>query len=49
MVRLQFDNNKQYKVTVPKALVDAKGWKKSDELRFELDEKSNLVLKKVQK
>jgi len=45
MVKLQFDE-KQYKLTLPKALIEAKGWHKGIELRVELDEKGNLVLKK---
>jgi bifunctional DNA-binding transcriptional regulator/antitoxin component of YhaV-PrlF toxin-antitoxin module len=46
MVRLQYDNNKQYKVTLPKAIIDAKGWQKGDELKIALDAEGNLVLKK---
>lgn len=45
MVRLQFDSNNQYKITLPKALIDAKGWQKGDEIRIILDEKSNIILK----
>lgn len=45
MVRLQFDQNKQYKLTLPKALIDAKGWKKGDRIKIELDNEGNLVLK----
>jgi antitoxin component of MazEF toxin-antitoxin module len=45
MVRIQFDNNKQYKITLPKALVDAKGWQKGTEIKIELDSSGNLVLK----
>lgn len=45
MVRLQFDQNKQYKLTLPKALIDAKGWKKGDYIKIELDKDGNLVLK----
>ncbi|MBI5397926.1 AbrB/MazE/SpoVT family DNA-binding domain-containing protein [Candidatus Woesearchaeota archaeon] len=47
MVKLQYDNNKQYKVTLPKALIDAKGWKKGDEIKIELDVQGNLVLKRA--
>lgn len=47
MVKLQHDNNKQYKVTLPKALIDAKGWKKGDEIKIELDAQGSLVLKRV--
>ena len=44
VVSLQFDE-KQYKLTIPKALVEAKGWKKGIRLRVELDAQGNLVLK----
>ncbi|MBW2972211.1 AbrB/MazE/SpoVT family DNA-binding domain-containing protein [Candidatus Woesearchaeota archaeon] len=49
MVKLQFDNNKQYKITLPKALVDAKGWTKGSEVKVELDQQGNIVLKVVEK
>ena len=45
MVLLQFDQNKQYKLTLPKALIEAKGWKKGDRIKIELDKDGNLVLK----
>ncbi|MBW2996707.1 AbrB/MazE/SpoVT family DNA-binding domain-containing protein [Candidatus Woesearchaeota archaeon] len=45
MVKLQFDNNKQYKITLPKALIDAKGWSKGSEIKVELDQQGNLLLK----
>ncbi|MEA3429778.1 MAG: AbrB/MazE/SpoVT family DNA-binding domain-containing protein [Nanoarchaeota archaeon] len=45
--RLQFPNKKQYTITIPKSLVGAKGWKKGDELEFVLDNKGDIVLKKV--
>ncbi|MFC1753063.1 hypothetical protein ACFL96_06670 [Thermoproteota archaeon] len=44
MVRLQFDQNKQYKLTLPKALIEAKGWKKGDVIAVGLDETGNIVL-----
>ncbi|MFH1064206.1 MAG: AbrB/MazE/SpoVT family DNA-binding domain-containing protein [Candidatus Woesearchaeota archaeon] len=46
MVKLQFDNNKQYKITLPKALIDAKGWSKGSEIKIELDGQGNIVLKR---
>ncbi len=46
MVKLQFDNNKQYKITLPKALIDAKGWIKGAEIKIELDGQGNIVLKR---
>lgn len=48
MVKLQFDT-KQYKLTIPKALVEAKGWHKGTSLKLELDSLGNLVLKEVLK
>ena len=45
MVKLQFDNNKQYKLTLPKALIDAKGWTKGTEIKVVLDKEGNIVLK----
>ena len=44
-MKLQFDNNKQYKLTLPKALIDAKGWKKGSEIKIELDAEGNIILK----
>ena len=49
MIKLQFVNGKQYKITLPKSIVEAKGWKKGDELKLEIDEKGNLVIKKEEK
>ena len=43
MVKLQFDNNKQFKLTLPKALIDAKGWKKNDLIKIELDSDGNIA------
>ena len=47
MVKLQFDSNKQFKVTLPKQILLAKGWKKGDEIKIELDDNGNLILKKI--
>ncbi len=44
---LQFPNNKQFTLTIPKDLVLAKGWKKGYILEFIFDDKSNLIMKKV--
>ena len=49
MVKLQFDNNKQYKLTLPKALMEAKGWEKGTEIKVVLDSEGNIVLKEVKK
>lgn len=46
MVKLQFDTNKQFKITLPKQIILAKGWHKGDEIKIELDMKGNLILKK---
>ncbi len=43
MVRLQFDS-KQYKITLPKAIIEAKGWKKGNDVKVLLNEKGELVL-----
>ena len=44
MVKLQYDQNKQYKITLPKALVEAKGWKKGDRIAIILDDRGNILL-----
>lgn len=44
MVKLQFDLNKQYKITLPKAIIEAKGWKKGDIVSIGLDNKGNIIL-----
>lgn len=49
MVKLQYDSNKQYKLTLPKALIEAKGWKKGDFIDIKLNEQGNLVIAKKQK
>ena len=46
MVKLQFDNNQQFKITLPKQIIQAKGWKKGDKITIILDGNGNLVLKK---
>lgn len=45
MVKLQFDT-KQYKITLPKAIIEAKGWTKGSEVRIMLNEKGELILVK---
>lgn len=44
MVKLQYDLNKQYKITLPKALIEAKGWQKGIDLKVRLDKQGNIVL-----
>ena len=46
MVKLQYDLNKQFKITLPKQIVLAKNWKKGDKLVFEIDDKGNLIIRK---
>ncbi len=46
MVKLQYDQNGQFKITLPKQIAVAKGWKKGDTLRVKLNDKGNLVLEK---
>lgn len=46
MPKLQYDLNKQYKLTLPKALIEAKGWRKGEGIKVVLDAEGNLVLKK---
>ena len=48
MVKLQFENKKQYKITLPKQIIKAKGWEKGDEIAILLDEHGNIVLKKIE-
>lgn len=44
--KLQHPNKKQYTLTLPQALVKAKGWAKGDLLEFQLDEQGNILLRK---
>ena len=44
--RLQFPNNNQFIITVPKGLVLAKGWKKGDTIEFSIDNKGEIIIKK---
>lgn len=46
MVKLQYDNNQQFKITLPKSIVIAKGWKKGEQLKIEIDDNGNIILKK---
>ena len=43
---LQNPNKKQFILTIPKGLVLAKGWKKGDKIRFSINNKGELELKK---
>ena len=48
MVRIQCDANGQFKVTLPKQIVMAKGWKKGDKLKVELTDKADILLKRAE-
>jgi len=44
---LQFPNKQQFIVTIPKGLVLAKGWKPKDKLEFIIDNKGQIIIKRV--
>jgi len=46
MVKLQFDANGQFKITLPKQIILAKGWKKGDTIMIVINEKGELVLRR---
>ncbi|MCP3684157.1 MAG: hypothetical protein GY861_15860 [bacterium] len=46
MVKLQFDSNEQFKITLPKQIVLAKKWKKGDNIVIEIDDRGDIILKK---
>lgn len=46
MVKLQYDNNQQFKITLPKQIILAKGWQKGDKINIQLDDRGNLILNK---
>jgi|TARA_B100001971_G_C18114632_1_gene496129 bifunctional DNA-binding transcriptional regulator/antitoxin component of YhaV-PrlF toxin-antitoxin module len=48
-MKLQYDTNNQFKVTLPKKILEAMGWKKGDKIKVELDAFNNLVLKNEDK
>ena len=39
--------NKQYRITIPKELVEAKGWRPKTKLRFVEDTEGNVYLKEI--
>ena len=45
MVKLQYDTNGQYKITLPKALIEAKRWKRGDKISILLDDTGNIMLR----
>ncbi|MBU4266411.1 MAG: hypothetical protein KKE96_04195 [Candidatus Altiarchaeota archaeon] len=46
-MKLQKTNKGQYYLTLPRALVEAKGWKKRTEFTIKFNEKGNLELEEV--
>ncbi len=44
---LQFPNKKQFIITVPMGLVLAKDWKKGDTLEFSINNKGEIIIKKL--
>ncbi|MBN1385667.1 hypothetical protein JW968_01675 [Candidatus Woesearchaeota archaeon] len=42
---LQYPQRRQYLLTIPKTLVELKGWKKSEKIIFMLDEDGRLMIK----
>ena len=46
---LQYPNNRQFIVTLPKGIVLAKGWKLGDKLEFIIDNKGDIVIKRAKK
>jgi len=44
-MKLQFDRNKQFKLTLPKQIILAKGWQKGDDIVIEIDSSGRLILK----
>ena len=47
MVKLQFDTNKQFKITLPKQILVAKGWQKGDQIIIKLNDTGELILNKA--
>ena len=39
-------NGKQYFITLPNQIVRAKGWQKGDNVKLEINQKGDLVLRK---
>lgn len=40
-------SNNQFFLILPKQIMMAKGWQKGDDIKVEIDQKGNLVLKKT--
>ena len=48
MAKLQFDE-KQYKLTLPKKLLEAIGWRKGDQIAIELSSAGIIILKNAKR
>ncbi|MBD3350452.1 MAG: hypothetical protein GF364_03100 [Candidatus Lokiarchaeota archaeon] len=44
-MKLQETPRGQFTLTIPKAIVNAKGWKAGEDLSLEFDSKGNIVIK----
>ena len=44
MVKLQYDSNGQFKITLPKQLLVAMGWEKGDSIRIAIDGTDRLLI-----
>lgn len=45
-MKLQQMNGKQFFITLPNAIIRAKGWKKGDSIKVIIDSKGDIILKK---
>jgi len=47
-MKLQKMNDKQFFITLPNAIIRAKGWQKGDSIKAVIDGKGDIVLKKLE-
>ena len=45
-MKLQLMNGKQYFVCLPNQIVRAKGWKKGENIEFEIDHRGRIIIKR---
>lgn len=45
-MRLQMMNERQYFITLPNAIIRAKGWRKGEKIKALIDKQGNIILKK---
>ena len=45
-MKLQQMKNRRYFITLPNQIIRAKGWEKGEDIKIEIDQKGNLVLKR---